>query len=253
MKLGGMFHKRQLLVSTAVGLIGLPGLGAAAELPVKAPATAVSQLYSWTGPYLGGNVGYVWTAHSGVGCDFTGTSPCNAAGAPALNTQGVSGGLQTGYNWQSGSWLLGLEADIAAMNVRDVGHFAGADPNYNANAQVASRFDWLGTARGRAGFAVDRSLFYATGGFAYGRVTQQYSDTQNGAFSTGSTQTGWTVGGGYQYALDDKWSFKAEYLYVNLKNSSLTLPFPNSNVPGVTTLRFPNELNVVRLGLNYRF
>jgi outer membrane immunogenic protein len=251
-KLLQMNPTRHLLVTTAVGLLLLPRASAAADLITKAPARVSAPIYSWTGPYVGAHLGWGRGAGSGVNCSFDplNDSPCDA-GTPSLKPDGVLGGVQVGYNWQAGSWLFGLEADISAMDVSDVAHFATTDPNY-ANAELGSRFDWLGTARARGGFVVDRSLFYATGGLAYARVAQHYFDTPHGTSSASGVKFGWTVGGGYEYAFARNWSVKAEYLYVNLDNSHVDLVL--STGPAVVTrFTFPNDLHIARVGLNYRF
>src|SRR5262245_959021 len=138
------------------------------------------------------------------------------------------------------------------MNVRDVAHFATTDPNY-ANAQISSRYDWLGTVRGRAGYAMDRTLFYATGGFAYAHFSQQYFDSVHGTQGLNGTKTGWTVGGGVEYAINRNWSVKVEYLYINLPDTSLTTIFTQGGSGSTATFNFKNDLNIVRLGVNYRF
>ncbi|HET7851091.1 MAG TPA: outer membrane protein [Pseudolabrys sp.] len=256
--------KRQLLVSTAVGLVMAPPVFAA-DVPVKAPAAAPVSYFSWAGPYVGLHAGYAWSADPGVGCTVSPPGSQSACmdggvflGAPDVNTKGFMGGLQLGYNWQvSNNWVFGIETDFSGMDVHDAAHFATTDPNY-ANAQVASRYDWLGTVRGRAGFAMDRTLIYATGGFAYARLSQSYFDGNPAhSASASGVRTGWTVGAGLQYALDQNWSVKGEYLYVNLQNTNLTSVL-DAGVPGfapptTTSFHFKNDLNIVRVGLNYRF
>jgi outer membrane immunogenic protein len=108
------------------------------------------------------------------------------------------------------------------------------------------------------------ALFYATGGFAYGRVGQQYilglTSNNTQTFDTSGNRTGWTVGGGVDYGLDQHWSVRAEYLYVSLDNSNLDISnirftgnFGTPAPPGTSLLHFNNNLNILRLGLNYRF
>jgi outer membrane immunogenic protein len=248
-----MGAKRQLLVTTAIGLVALPGTIKAADLITKAPLTPAAAIqYRWTGFYIGAHVGGAWGAGRGLDCEFNpgDASPCQD-GTPSLTPVGVMGGGQIGYNWQAGNWLFGFEADISAMDVRDVAYFPTTDPRY-ASAEVGSRYDWLGTVRGRAGYAFDRSLFYATGGWAYARVSQHYFNPEGVSEATAGVRTGWTVGGGYEYAFANNWSVKAEYLYVDLQNSNVDVVF--STDPLVfTRLKFPNDLHIARVGLNYRF
>ena len=236
----------------------------AADLTVKAPAPPAASYFSWAGPYVGLHAGYAWSADPGVGCSVMPTgseSPCTDAGvflgAPDVSAKGFMGGVQLGYNWQVSNWVFGIETDFSGMDVHDAAHFATTDPNY-ANAQVSSRYDWLGTTRGRAGFVMDRALIYATGGFAYARLSQTYADGNPvHAASTSGVRTGWTVGAGLQYALDQNWSIKGEYLYVNLQNTNLTSVLdqgsPPIAPPTTSAFNFKNDLNIVRFGLNYRF
>jgi outer membrane immunogenic protein len=76
-----------------------------------------------------------------------------------------------------------------------------------------TKIDWFGTVRGRVGYAMDRALIYGTGGLAFGSVENRYLDGPANSFSEKCTQTGWTAGAGIEYAFDDHWSAKAEYLY----------------------------------------
>ena len=170
-------------------------------------------------------------------------------------------GLQAGYNWQVANYVLGFEADINKLDARGTAQFAGIDPGKGPD-QLSARYDWLGTARGRAGVVTGNALFYATGGLAYGRVSHGYNyDLTNGSSNNTAILVvryfgGWTAGGGVEYALDRNWSVKAEYLYVHLPASSLSLTGLNFNTSvsrRIRRLHFNNNLNIVRLGANYRF
>jgi outer membrane immunogenic protein len=245
--------KRQLLLSTAIGLVVANPHPSAAQSPRRtALLPDLPQTYSWTGFYIGGTIGQGWS-NNATGCSFVGAaadSPCIPAGPPNVKQNGILGGVEAGYNWQAGNWLLGIESDFSALDVSDVAHFPAADTAY-APAQISSRYDWLGTLRGRAGFAVDRTLLYATGGLAYARINQAYSDSGNVLQSSGQ-KNGWTAGGGVEYALTKNWSVKAEYLYVKLSDSSFVVP--ESAIAGdITALQLKNNLNIIRGGLDYRF
>lgn len=237
--------KGRLLVSTAIGLVALPTGGMAAP-----PSS------SWTGAYIGAFAGYGWTSSGSVGCNFAlvgfSPSPCvgvgGGGGAPNVNARGFLGGLEAGYNWQVSNWVFGLEADLATMSMKGNSIFPSADQGYYPSAQLSSRYDWLGTARGRGGILFHNTLVYATGGFAYARVDQQYFDSFNGAFGARGWRGGWVLGGGLEHALSPQWSLKGEYLYINLQSTQFNAPLPN-----VSTFTFTNDFNIVRLGLNYRF
>jgi outer membrane immunogenic protein len=180
---------------------------------------------------------------------------------PAVRSSGVEYGIQAGYNWQVGKLVLGVEADINKLGAQGNTQFAGVDPGKGPD-RLSSRYDWLGTARGRVGVTAGSALFYATGGFAYGRVSHGYDYAPGNStaqtFMSSDNPMGWTVGGGAEYAIDRHWSVKAEYLYVHLAASSLDISglryIGNFETPaGTTMLHFNNNLNIARLGLNYRF
>jgi outer membrane immunogenic protein len=257
--------KPGFLASTSlVGLLVAPS-AFAADLPVKAPVKyQESQKLPWAGLYIGVNAGYAWSSDPGTGCSFTGASICPTTVFPGVNASGAEYGIQAGYNWQVANWVFGFETDINKLGAQGSAQFAGIDPGKGPD-QLSSRYDWLGTARGRVGVIGGNALFYATGGLAYGRVSHQYNydtaniDGDNQIFATSNTKLGWTVGGGVEYALDRNWSLKAEYLYVHLGTTGLDLSaLPTSAnegnfLPGTTILNFNNNLNIVRLGANYRF
>ncbi len=197
----------------------------AADLPrayTKAPAYAPPVGYNWTGFYIGANAGYGWSSDGFAG-----------------DTNGFVGGGQIGYNWQAvGSpFVFGLEAD-----------FQGADLENSADAgggvTLNARTNAFGTVRGRIGYAWDRFMLYGTGGFAY--VRNEVSATgPGGSISNSEYNSGYTLGGGIEWAAWDRWSVKAEYLYVHSDDASV-------NLGGVTFVG-DNNFSVVRAGLNYRF
>ena len=202
-----------------VGIVALIAAGwtmsaRAADLQYgsRAPYTVNQPLnvYSWAGPYLGGNLGYAWGE-----VDNNPTKP-----------SGFVGGIQGGYNWQTGPWVFGIEADIQATGASDT--FA---PWKFSNP-------WFGTVRGRAGYAFNNILFYGTGGLAFGGLR-----AETFGLSESHTSAGWTVGVGTEFGLAQNWSAKIEYLYVDLANSDFT----------VTGASNGYRFGLVRAGLNYHF
>jgi outer membrane immunogenic protein len=255
--------KSIFLASTSlVGLLAAPAAFAAdLPLPVKYQE---SQKLPWAGLYIGVNAGYAWSSDPGTGCSFTSLpTVCTTTAFPGVSSSGAEYGMQAGYNWQVANWVFGFETDINKLGVQGNAQFAGIDPAKGPD-QLSARYDWLGTARGRVGVTGGNALFYATGGLAYGRVSHQYNyDTTNiqnanTIFSTSNQSVGWTIGGGAEYLLGRNWSVKAEYLYVHLPASGLNLSGLQTNAQGgivvsSTVLNFNNNLNIVRLGANYRF
>jgi outer membrane immunogenic protein len=265
--------KRTLIAGAAFASL-LAATGAfAADLPVYSKAPAVAVVYDWTGFYLGTNLGYSWgsgrtngtatgtrAAVTGVTTVLTplGTLPVSGS----ANVNGVIGGGQFGYNWQRGSWLLGVETDLQGTtehHTGDVCTVAGCP----AGSRVFSReynLNWFGTLRGRAGFLVtERTFFYATGGLAYGSFTGSSPDLP---LTWNSLKAGWTVGAGVETALGNDWSLKFEYLYMDLGNlGTVNASNSTSSTAGATVTTVTNTYlfntkftdNIVRVGLNYRF
>jgi outer membrane immunogenic protein len=260
--LGGVVvTKRSLLASSALAgwALAYPAT-AAAQTPGQAVAA------SWTGFYAGIHGGYAWGANK-TSCSFAvaALSPCDTFVFPGTRSKGGLFGGEVGANWQVQNWVFGLAGDFNWLDVSDTTQFPSIDAG--KTDQFASRYDWLGTARGRVGFAAGRSLFYATGGAAFGRVKHEYvhnlfSQPPGGpgqTFAVAHTRTGWTVGAGWEFMLMPNWTFKAEYLHVDLGESNLDLAGLISGAtaggapPGTSVLHFTNRLDIIRAGINFKF
>jgi outer membrane immunogenic protein len=194
------------------------------KAPAAAPATSTSGTSGFYGGLLGG---YGWGR----------TSLSDAGGSSGFGANGWMMGLTLGYNAQSGFVIYGLEGDISSSWMK--GTNGAAAPC--AACQVRDRF--LGTARARLGYAVGKALPYITAGLAVGDLR---TSTPAGA-SQSDTKTGWTVGGGVEYALEGAWSTKLEYLYVDLAHATCGAAICAT----ATDIKF--RANLVRLGINYRF
>jgi outer membrane immunogenic protein len=202
-----------LLVMVAGGAALAANAATAADLPHPSYYTATAPLsaYSWTGAYLGGNLGYEW-----------GTTSNNPT-----RPSGVAGGVQGGYNWQTGQLVLGGEADIELSNANDI--FA---PWKFSNP-------WFGTLRGRAGVAVNNFLIYGTAGVAFAELK-----AETVGFATEShTNVGWTAGVGVEAGFAANWSAKVEYLFVDMASNSFALTGTNNGL----------SANLFRMGVNYHF
>jgi outer membrane immunogenic protein len=229
----------------------------AADMPVKARIYKAAPVpYSWAGGYVGANLGYgVARNPSSLPNNFPGANPETFN----LQPHGVFGGLQAGYNWQSGGWVLGVETDVqlsAQMDAQTcLEQFCRSVPAPNGfTSNIEQKAPWFGTTRGRVGYAVGPVLSYVTGGLAYGKVQTNINVVDAGtvgALSLSSTRTGWTLGSGVEAAIDGNWSMKAEYLYVDLGGETGIVAFvPASATPIVFNTRFREHL--FRGGLNYR-
>ncbi|MFL6815855.1 MAG: outer membrane protein, partial [Bradyrhizobium sp.] len=199
-----------VLVGASLTLLAFELPAMAAELALKAPASKT--IYDWTGFYLGGHVGY------GGGSFGPGTNPLpeQAVLFPHSIT-GVIGGYQAGYLRQlSNHLVVGIEADASFTGPLDVPALIPAP--------FHTTIDYVGTVRGRAGYASGTLLAYVTGGFAWGHSHININDAAGAVVSSpGQNQLGWTVGAGIEFAVSGNWSAKLEYDYVDLARRTYDL------------------------------
>ena len=166
--------------------------------------------YDWARPYLGGNLGWAWGS-----VDNNVTRP-----------SGLVGGAQAGYNFQTGSWVFGIEGDIQATGASDT--FA---PWKFSNP-------WFGTVRGRAGWAFNNILVYGTAGLAFGELRGETF-----GLSETHTNAGWTAGLGAEFGFAPNWTTRLEFLFVDLNNNNFT----------ITGVQNGYHFGLLRAGVNYRF
>ena len=216
------------------GALTLADPALAADLPLKAPVAKA--VYDWTGFYVGGHFGY------GDASFGPGSNPLPLEGIffPHSPT-GVIGGYQMGYNKALANHVvIGVEADATFMAPTDQPALAAAPAPFNTT------LDYVGTVRGRIGYAFGPWLPYLTGGFAWGHTQAEINDG-SGAI-TGHYHSGWTAGAGLEFAVSGNWTAKAEYEYVDL--SPQTYDFRDFGLPGVSV---DPKIHLFKLGLNYRF
>jgi outer membrane immunogenic protein len=285
----------------------------AADMAVKAPPAPVP-VYSWAGFYVGGNIGYSWgearndwnVFAPGLGgntttCAIAGTAMC-ISGSDAARLEGIIGGLQAGYNWTSGKYLVGIEGDIQYSGQK-------RDQNFNGTylptavmlgnvvpgsftSSYSESLQWLGTLRGRLGYVNDRWMVFATGGVAVGQVKTSGSNAvigiignqtgctpvnqvaescPFGAFNSSETKVGWALGAGAEGFISGNWTWKVEYLHVDLGKSGASFATPAGCFGGTIAAgggagafcslygagrgsisnRITDE--IVRVGINYHF
>jgi outer membrane immunogenic protein len=231
-----------------------------------ASAAPPSPMWNWTGFYLGGNVGYGWgTSPSSLAFSDT-TGPLITQSA-SLHIDGVIGGGQAGYNWQMGNWVFGLEADIQGSGQKgDVTLIcpAGVCSASAVTTTLTEKLKWFGTVRPRLGWTITPTILaYATGGLAYGELTESGTIANavvSTPFSFSKTSTGWTVGGGFEGQLYGNWTWKIEYLYLQLEeptgNVATTIIGPGGRGGGTPVTVEIDPIfkdNIVRAGINYKF
>jgi outer membrane immunogenic protein len=240
----------------AAAILFIGGIANAADLPIGVPVGAplIPVPLTWEGWYLGLNAG----GHSARDKVSTSTNPGGVfsaaqaalidSGSPGTMTFASGmGGVQTGYNWQFGQTIAGIEVDanaIAGTAKRGLGQISLVD-------QIKQP-GFLLTVRPRLGWAFDhRSLLYVTAGYAFGTV--QTVDTltlgvQNFQSDVTARQSGWTAGVGYEYAFSRGMSAKIEYLYVDLGTFHSVIPINSASVD--VAHRYTD--NIVRVGVNFR-
>ena len=216
-----------LAAMSMLGAANAADLGRRHAMPTKAPAY-VAPYYNWTGFYAGINGG------GGFGSSEW-TSP---AGTAKADTSGGLVGGTLGYNYQMGRWVFGLEGDIDYSTIK-----GDTSTGICVGGICETKNSWLGTARGRIGYAFNRVLPYVTAGGAFGDVKM----TPAGLGSETDTQAGWTAGGGVEVGVSGPWTAKVEYLYVDLGKANCSVATCGAS----TDVDF--TANVVRAGINYRF
>jgi len=229
----------------AGGLLALSPMSAeSADLAVKAvPATPVAAVYNWTGLYVGANGGYGWGSHDPLDLISTAFD----AGRNFSTSGGVVGGT-VGAQIQQGYVVIGAEADLDWANITGSGlvvpTIAGVAQPFLINLQ--SKTEGIATARIRAGAAMNNWLLYATAGVALLDETAKGSSINGvpcGTFGlfTGCAASHWrpgaTIGAGAEYAFTPNWTVKGEYLYISAIGTGVA----------------KNEINLLRLGVNYKF
>ncbi len=277
-QLGLIMRRFQCAVLAAVAVIGFASIGSAADLPTKAPAynAPAPIAYSWTGWYVGGNVGGAWSrsdVSTSVPCSAACAyfSPANAAainanGGSKISGNGAIGGIQAGYNVQSGSFVYGLEADINFLSAKTSRSLAIAYLLAPTNGNIFTdevKANWIATLRPRIGVLVGGILPYVTGGLAVTTIKHTHGVTENffGTFcgfcnidpasETSKTKLGWTVGGGAEWAVGGNWSVKGEYLYTSFGSVDSTSSYVA--IPAQTFNHSANlSVQTVRLGLNFK-
>lgn len=257
---------KQLRFALLIAFTGVAPATAAdwpSRIVTKAPAIS-DPAYHWGGWYLGANAGASWGS-ANIGSAFVnGTAPIAdqqafAASSPQLSRSGFSGGGQIGYNHQVNRWLFGVEADADFTGLRRSRSATVPLPSGGAfTASNAIGSDWMVTLRPRAGYAVDRTLFYLTGGLALTDLNfaSSYADAagQTASADVSKVKLGWVAGAGIEHALSQNWSAKVEYLYADFGKENVAAPVAaGAGSAGLISQDIGLKSNTLRGGLNYRF
>ena len=242
-----------LLATTAISATALAAdLPSRRAPPVFVPPPAIP-VFTWTGFYVGAQAGYEF----GRSTAFASTPALGGVAANGANPNGFIGGGHVGYNFSTQSipvlgtlgpfggagGVIGIEGDVDGSDYHRT-YLLGGISN-------GVREDIQGSVRGRLGIAVDRALFYATGGVAFGSLHNSYLNTFNGfTDSYNNTRVGYTVGGGIEYAITNNFSLRAEYRYTDYGSFSNNLAVSTA---GAVNVRHRETDNRVQGGFSYKF
>ena len=269
---------KKIILATVLAGIGSTAALAAdlgARTYTKAPAM-VDQVYNWTGFYIGGDIGAANQTRN-----FTSNfSQPDSESAPANNVQHNSfsntsfiGGIHAGYNWQfapnlvagvEGDWQW-LRSNHSFCRQTDILSIACLDgPGNNRGfGSVSGALSSIATARARLGWAVDRVMFYGTGGAAFANIKSSLAlsclagcggdgNPLTASLSSSAHRTGWVVGAGIEWMVGYDWTLRAEYQHVDFGSVSATPLSPNCG--GCTLSSSQNlRLDILRTGLSYKF
>lgn len=256
---------------------GSPATAADVAAPVYKAAPAV--VWSWTGFYIGGDVGAAMQGGSGTSNFFQNDGdPAfdNNIQKQSPNPTSAIGGIHAGYNWQfAPNWVAGLEGDWQWIGSRysfcrqtDIDSVACSDNN-RGFANISGETRSIGTVRGRLGYAFDHVMVYGTGGVAFADIKTTLgvnclrdgcgdSGTTNATASSSSTvRTGWVAGAGLEWMLTQNWLVRTEYLHADFGNLSNTLNLATANCinGGPCGVSWSRDLHydIVRAGISYKF
>ena len=262
-----MIRFAAIAVAVVMGISA--GAANAANLQLKRPAVQAPPavaVYNWTGFYIGAHGGAAWAENEFV--DVSGAK---------FTAEGSFGGLQIGYNWQTGPWVFGAEAEgslsrirrgvfgfggggrfgNACLNVGGFGGFGGCCGGFGGFGggfgggfcQFGARIHAIGLISGRLGYAWDRYLLYVKGGGAVARETYVINIQNVLSAQPDDTRFGWNVGAGIEAAVTSNWSAKVEYNYIDFGTERIT-----ASGGGVTVfVDHKQQVHLLKFGLNYRF
>jgi outer membrane immunogenic protein len=245
--------KRILLSTVSLAVLGLvsPALAADLDAYTKAPALA-SPVYDWSGFYVGAFGGGGWGNHN-VNDALGGATPFANYTATYPSQGGLAGG-EAGYNFQSGSVVVGIEATGFWSDIKGSDATGVASGLYPITSVDADSLQWGGTLRARGGIAVDRLLLFFTGGWAFGDIQHTNTDPVFGVDQFTVHANGLVAGGGLAYAITNNLIGKIEYSYYNFNGynrpavggTGLTA---NGQLPYTTDSIY----SILTVGLDYKF
>jgi outer membrane immunogenic protein len=241
--------KLYLLSTVAAAMVGLSGVGQAADMPVKAPVMPVVVPFSWTGFYLGANVGGAW-GHRDV------TDITRALAFTQTSNGRFIGGGQAGFNYQVNNFVIGVEGDIDGVASNN-GNGTGLIVPGVGTIVASSNNSWISTVAARFGIANDHWLFYGkAGGGWVGTSNLAVTNLTTGTTIIGNnsrTAGGFLGGVGVEYAISNNWTVKVEYDYLALNRRSFIVPAGSPFFVGDTFTSGGRNVQMAKVGINYLF
>jgi outer membrane immunogenic protein len=248
------------MLTAAPAMVAVPALAADMPLPVKAPAPPPILVYNWSGIYVGVHLGGAWdSANWFEDATLSGSGGIGPAGFhdAAVNSAGILGGGQAGFNYQTGWAVWGFQADGSGAGISGT---AACFPEVVGTVQSCrTRVESLGTVTARVGAAFNNVLLYALAGGAWEHErlanpcnTCGPGGTANNSLFFGSPW-GWTAGAGVEWAFSPQWSAFVQYNFMDFGRRDLTFSTaPVGRLP-LFTENVREDLSVVKVGVNYRF
>jgi outer membrane immunogenic protein len=235
--------RKLFLAGVAIAALAAGTSAMAADLETPLYKGPVVLAPNWTGFYIGGNGGAGWGTSELFEPLTVGTDPFSGKDVSNANPNGFLGGVQAGFNYQVGWAVLGIEGSFDWSGIKGDGPAVAFDETFSAKT------DWLATATGRVGGAIDHALLYAKGGAAW--ADDKYSLFLPGFFgdTASETRVGGLVGAGVEYAFAPNWSGKIEYNFIDFGDRSVT--FSGTDPAFIEGVR--DKINTVTVGVNYRF
>lgn len=231
--------KSLLIGFCASAFVAGSALAADLSRPITKAPPAPIPVFSWTGFYIGANIGGAWS-RSTITDNLTGASL-------STDDSGFIGGGQFGFNYQVNNWVFGIEGDIDGTTINKT---SNAVPTFFGTLQASANTDWVATLAGRIGYAFDRWMIYGKGGGAWVQNSVTFSNlTTGGSISASNTNSGWMAGVGAEWAFAGPWSAKIEYNHLELDTFSPS----TSSVILNDRLDFSRNIDLVKVGVNYRF
>lgn len=239
---------KSLVIAVAFAGLLTVGPAIAADLSYQATPPPVPAI-NWTGFYVGAHAGPGWSLSEQT---FTGGNLTNENNYTAT---GFLGGAQTGFNYQAGPWVWGVEAQFSWADLSGKDHCIAASPVALLNCDTKA--DWLGTAAARIGFASDKTMVFVKGGGAWvhDKYDVSFFALPPRSDSVDQTRLGWMFGAGVEYAFYGNWSANVEYDYLDFGTQGVTFPGLPAFDPQFigTTVAIRQRIQLVKFGLNYRF